>query len=150
MKHEKQSVTPLSKSEIQALIREFEAGTLPLDRWDHSAHLIVATYYFATSSESEAIRLVREGIRSYNAAQGIEDRPGGGYSETLTRCFLHLVHREIAEAPPGARLEELVAHLLNSRLTEKNVVLEHYSKESLFSAEGRVRWLEPDRKPLPS
>lgn len=135
--------------EVERLVREFEACTLPGERWTHEAHLTVALWYLMRHTEAEATRLIREGIRRYNLSRGVEMTKDGGYHETITLFYIRAIRRYLAnsrderEQTPAALVDGLVAEC-----GEKNFPFEYYSRERLLSWEARTGWLEPDLKPL--
>lgn len=60
-----------SDAEIEGLVRDFEACTLPRSEWTHNAHLVVALWCLSIHPGREASIHIRNGIRRYNAASGI-------------------------------------------------------------------------------
>jgi len=133
--------------EILEVVREFEARTLPRERWTHAAHLTVALWYSLQFDWPEAVARVRRGIKRYNEAHGILMTPTGGYHETLTifwmchvRAFLESGFNE------GRSLVALANDLV--RGAGIGLPLTFYSRELLFSSEARAAWVEPDLKSL--
>ena len=144
-------VTPTYRTaeEVRGVVRGFESCRLPHAEWTHAAHLTVALWYLLHHDWDDAVDLVRAGIKRYNEAAGIPLTRTRGYHETLTlfwlrhvRCFLATGYNE------GRQLPDLANELVNA--SDKNLPLEHYSRELLFSWEARLRWVEPDLKPLPT
>jgi hypothetical protein len=136
-----------STGDILALVRGFEARTLPRAEWTHAAHLTVALWYLLQYDWPEAVERVRAGIRSYNEAHGIRATPTGGYHETLTVFWLRAVRAFLDDDRNEARSLVALANELVER-ADKNLPLRHYTRERLFSPEARVTWVEPDLKPL--
>lgn len=134
--------------EILALVRRFEDCTLPRGEWTHAAHLTVALWHLLQFEWPVAVARVRAGIRRYNAAHGIRQTPTGGYHETLTLFWLRRV-RAFLEA--GRNEGRALVHLANelAATADRNLPLEYYTRERLFSTEARAGWVEPDLKPLP-
>jgi hypothetical protein len=134
--------------EIERLITEFEAGTLPRPQWTHHAHLTVACWYLVCYPMSEAIKRIRSGIQLYNHAVGIVTTRESGYHETITLFWVRMVHHYLCKAT----LECSVVHLINgliARYGDKDTPFEYYTRERLMSWEARTGWIEPDLKPLP-
>ena len=134
-------------SEVLELLRGFETCALPRERWTHAAHLTVALWHLLQYDWPEALARVRAGIKRYNEAHGVFMTRDRGYHETLTvfwmrhvRAFLERGYNEARPLVPLAN--ELVA------CSDKNLPLEHYTRELLFSWEARTGWVEPDLKPL--
>ena len=136
-----------SAAEILALVREFEARTLPRARWTHAAHLTVALWYVLTLEWHEAVRRVRRGIQLYNEANGVRQTPEGGYHETLTVFWLRYVRSFLEEELNEGRSLVALANDLAAR-ADSRLPLRHYTRERLFSPEARAGWVEPDLRPL--
>jgi hypothetical protein len=133
--------------EILALVRGFEDCTLPRERWTHAAHLTVALWHLLQYDWPEAVVRVRAGIQRYNAAHGIRATPTGGYHETLTLFWLRRVRAFLEDGRNEARALVSLANALADS-ADKNLPLEYYTRDRLFSAEARASWVEPDLKPL--
>ena len=140
-------VSYYSSEEILKLVREFEACTLPHAEWTHHAHLVVGLWYLVRHEEAEATRLIRDGIRRYNKARGIEQTKTGGYHETITLFYIQVIRKFLLAANPDCTLKMLANSLINV-CGDKNLPLEYYSRERLMSWEARTGWLEPDLKAL--
>jgi hypothetical protein len=136
-----------SSADVVALVRRFEDCTLPFVEWTHAAHLTVALWYLLTSDWHDAVLLVREGIKRYNAANGIVMTRERGYHETLTLFWMRQVRAYLENNyNDGCALLNLANELVEG--ANKNLPLEYYSRERLFSWEARLDWVEPDLKPL--
>lgn len=132
--------------EIEAFIRDFEAGVLPKARWTHQAHLVVGLWYLTHHPPDDALAVVRQRIRAYNEAVGTANTDISGYHETLTRFFLRGIAAHLA-AHGGEPLPGSVAILLQSPLGHRDWPLSFYSRERLHSVAARHGWLEPDLTP---
>jgi hypothetical protein len=136
-----------SESEIEAIVRAFEACTLPGSLWTHAAHLTVAAWYLGRYSGQEASSRIRTGIKRYNAARGIVPTPTGGYHETMTLFWTCIANKYLMLADPDRPLVDLVNRLIDEH-RDKNLVFEYYSRDLLFSRQARFSWVEPDLKPI--
>ena len=134
-------------TEVLKLVREFEACTLPRAEWTHQAHLVVALWYLVRYEEALATQLIREGIKRYNHAYGVEMTRTGGYHETITLFYVRVIRRFLSAANSDCTLAALANSLVNV-YGDKHLPLEYYSRERLMSWEARTGWLEPDVKPL--
>ena len=133
--------------DVLALVRGFDDCTLPREEWTHAAHLTVALWHLLQYDWPEAVARVRLGIQRYNAAHGIRTTPTGGYHETLTLFWMRRVRSFLEEGRNEARsLVALANDLADS--ADRNLPLEYYTRERLFSAEARAAWVEPDLKTL--
>lgn len=128
-------------------LRQFEDQSLPLEHWNHRAHLKVAYLYLLRLSFEEALGRVRAGIRAYNAAHGIVDSPTGGYHETMTCAWFQLVHTTLRQFGPAASADAFFD--AQSQLNGKRVLLLFYSRDLIMSAPAKASFVAPDLAPLP-
>ena len=133
--------------EIRSFIRAFEECTLPRSKWTHPAHLTVATWYLMERSEIEATTRIRNGILRYNASQGIKTTATSGYHETITLFWTRLVAKYLSMADSGKSTVELANGVI-SAFGNKEIPFEYYTRDRLLSLEARMRWVEPDVKPI--
>lgn len=140
----KRFVTP---AEVEQLIREFETQTLPRSQWTHQAHLTVALWYLVNYSFADATECIRTGIQRYNAAMGIETTPTGGYHETLTWFWIHIVQQFVQKNGVSQFTVEAVEQL-SQAYTDPNLPFQYYSRDRLLSWAARSGWLDPDLQPL--
>lgn len=141
-----EEVAPYSTSgEVLRLVREFEARTLPRAEWTHHAHLVVALCYLVRHEEALATKLIRDGIKRYNEACGVEMTKTSGYHETSTLFYIRAIGKFLSAANLDCTLTAL-ANSLISACGHKDLPLEYYSRERLMSWEARTGWLEPDMK----
>ena len=136
-----------SDAEVLALVREFEACTLPRACWNHRAHLTVALWYAARLDHEEALDAVRRGILRLNEACGVVSTPTSGYHETITRFYMRVVGHFVEKESEGGWAER--ANRLLERYGEKRLPLRHYTESRLMSPAARAAWVEPDLAPLP-
>jgi hypothetical protein len=134
-------------AELQALVIGFEKSDLPRVEWTHAAHLAVAFWYQVCYPPAEAVSKIRAGIQAYNAAQGIQTTPEGGYHETLTQFWIAYVRHYLA----SVTLENHLVYLLNELIAGcgKDLPLTYYDRATLFSLAARFGWVAPDLQPLP-
>jgi hypothetical protein len=136
-----------AEGEVERLVREFEACTLPGARWTHEAHLTVALWYLTRHTDADATLLIRAGIQRYNLSRGVEMTKDGGYHETITLFYLRAIRRYLNAAAGTQTFAELLDGLLKA-CGARNFPFEYYSRARLLSWEARTRWLEPDLKSL--
>jgi hypothetical protein len=129
-------------ADIEAAVAQFEAGALPYAHWTHRAHLAVALVYAHRHAYDAALIRIRDHINAYNRICGQPD----GYNETVTVLFLRKVFAEASGARALPALPEELARL--ATLCTAEWVYRHYSKERVWSAEAKARWLAPDLNPL--
>jgi hypothetical protein len=125
-----------------AFARAFEAWSVPAAELDHVAHVRVAwVYLHEAASVEEALPRMRDAIRRFAAAAGASQK----YHETITVLWMRLLADLKARGTAGELADVLRAH---PALADKELPLQYYSRERLFSDEARAAWVEPDRQPL--
>jgi hypothetical protein len=133
--------------EVEELVAMFEDLTLPKPRWTHRAHLAVGLHYCERMPAGEALDLLRHRIRRYNLASGGENTVTAGYHETITRFYVWVVRRFLAEDREGGHLAER-ANRLYQRYGARDLPKRYWSEARLMSPEARAGWVEPDLRPL--
>lgn len=128
--------------EINLLIKAFEERTLPKAEWTHAAHLTVGLYYCSRHPFGAAKNLMSDGIYWLNDAHGTPNTDTSGYHETLTVFWLKIVP-EFLEKSDGKSLFETANDLI-AALDDTKLPFRFYSRELLFSADARARFVEPD------
>jgi hypothetical protein len=146
-----------SPSEIDSLIHAFQECSLPRSQWNHTAHLTVGLWYLFYDSEQEAIDAVRNGIKHYNSAQGIETTRNSGYHETLTLFWLGIIRRYLAEESRNRSMVSLVNGLIakyadspGDSFASRTLPFRYYTRDRLMSWEARNNWVEPDIRAIES
>lgn len=142
MGHQSSESSPGQAPEIEELVRQFEACTLPLASFNHHAHLTVTLFYLTELPLTEATERMRRQLHRLLAHYGAM-----GYNETITLFWLRLVDCFLKNsAAPRTRSEqrrELIANYGDSRL-----IYEYYSRQLLMSDEAKAAWTPPDVKEL--
>jgi hypothetical protein len=128
---------------VRDIIAAFESLELPRADWTHRAHLTVAAWYVMWYGPDTALERVRDGIRRYNAANGVAQTPTGGYHETLTRFYVRLVARAVARAGLHGPLVQVVNRVVDA-CEDRELPFAYYSRERLQSWTARTSWIEPD------
>ncbi len=128
-------------------LRRFEDHSLPREQWTHRAHLKVAYLYLNQFSLAETLERLRAGIQAYNAAQGIQDTPTGGYHETMTQVWLQLVYTTLRQCGPAESADAFFD--AQTQLQSKRTPLLFYSRDRIMSPEAKRSFVPPDLAPLP-
>jgi hypothetical protein len=137
----------LTDTDIERIARGVIDRTLPKPEWTHAAHFAAALWLIrrpGSDPECEMPPL----IRAYNEATGVANTDAAGYHETITLASLRAAKAWLDDRPE-APLSAVLAELLNSPLGRSDWLLDHWSREALFSARARREWLDPDLEPLP-
>ena len=128
-------------------LRRFEDHSLPKEQWNHRAHLKVAYLYLNRFSLPETLERLRTGIQAYNAAQGIQDTPTGGYHETMTQVWLQLVYTALRQFGPAKTADAFFD--AQPQLCDKSTPMLFYSRNCIISPEAKRSFVAPDLAPLP-
>ncbi|WP_216907051.1 hypothetical protein [Synechococcus sp. CCY 0621] len=100
-------------AEIERLVRDFEALSLPRANWTHRAHLAVGVHYVRHWGLDGALQRMRERLQAYNLACG----DPVGYSETITAAYLASIAAEISSDGRAVSMADQVARLEKRVLT---------------------------------
>jgi hypothetical protein len=138
-----------SDAEVRRIGEGLIDRTLPKPEWTHAAHFAAAVYLVAGRPDIAAERDMPDMIRTYNLATGVENTDIGGYHETITRASLHVVRHVLADLPIAASLHDRTNAVLDAGYAQKDWLLRHWRRESLFSVTARRGWVPPDLEPLP-
>lgn len=133
---------------VRTLVSRFENASLSQGEWNHRAHLTVAAWYLLKYEEDPAVEKVISGIRHFNRVNGIEQTRTGGYHETLTRFWIAVVKRFLTGLPEDLTLLARINSVVNEYEGRGHLILDYYSPDRIWSWKARLRWVEPDLKPL--
>lgn len=135
--------------ELHDLVRAFERGEAPSAGFSHQAHLAVALAYLDRYGLAEATTRMRAGLREFlRRALGDDTAARVKYRETITVFWLRLLASELAREASDEPLHARVNAIL-ARFRDASIIGEYYSEARLYGDEARVRFVEPDLKPLP-
>jgi hypothetical protein len=123
------------------LIKALESGQLPASEFSHRNHVHVAWYYLQRMPLPAAARHFSLVLKAYVRRIGAQDK----YHLTLTRAFMHLIG---ARMRPGEDWQTFARRNPELFGCARSLIAAHYSAEAL--AQGRTRFIEPDRAPLPA
>jgi hypothetical protein len=130
-----------TETEITDIVRGFETGTLPRNEFSHSSHLIVALYYVRQMPVDEAIDKMRAGLMNHLRLVGVDFTKENPYHETLTVFWMRTI-ADFNTSKNGASLLDTANEMVE--IFDKNYPNKFYSREYLFSDEGRRGYIEPD------
>ncbi|RYZ43337.1 MAG: hypothetical protein EOO71_04025 [Myxococcaceae bacterium] len=108
----------------------------------HLDHVRVVYLHTREAGRDTAIERTRAGLKLLTSQLGVPEK----FHETVTVAWARLVG-ERTEVEPCRDFTSFLDH--HPRFRRKDLLDDHYSREVLFSAEARVRFVEPDLRPLP-
>ena len=133
-----------SDDEIRALASAFEACTLPDDDFDHRAHLAVAVWYLSSLSAEEAASRMRAGLIRFLAHYGADPQK---YNETITQFWVRRLDRLLSATDSTLPLAERANQAIE-QAGDSQTIFTYYTRERVFSEDGRTGWVEPDMKSM--
>jgi hypothetical protein len=136
-----------TRDELDDLVARFRARTLPKNEWTHLAHLAVGTWHVHQHGPEDALEFLRTGITRLNEVHGTVNDDAGGYHETITRAYVHLLS-DFVGTRSGLTAADCVQALLVSPLAARTALFRYYSQKRLLSVSARKGWVEPDIAPL--
>ena len=138
----------LDPNDINRLTERFKDRSLPKTEWTHRAHFAVALGLLA-DADVDVFAKMPDMIRAYNEAAGVANTDSEGYHETITLASLRVARAFLSKAAPDTPLEDTLSDLMDSPYGRSDWLLEHWSRERLFSVEARRTWQAPDLAELP-
>lgn len=137
-----------SDAQAEAVGEQLLSRTLPREAWTHAAHLTATTYFMTCRPDLNVERELPGIIQAYNRASGGTETILRGYHETLTQFYMLAIRHFLSRLDPDLGLAERCNLLIASAFGERSFPLTFYSRERLFSAEAKQRFVEPDLRPL--
>ena len=129
----------------EQFLAALEAATLPIERFDHAAHVRAGYLYLRRHAFPEATAAMCSTIARYSRAIGKPDR----YHETITVAFMALINARLRHGGDrdsdgdgggggggGGDWEAFLA--ANPQLFRPDVLLAYYPREVLESPEARA------------
>ena len=121
----------------------FEACTVAPGAFNHEAHLRLAYVYLVEHGPEGAHERMRQALLAFLSHHQI---PAAKFHETLTRAWVLAVSHFMSRSASSSFAEFARK---SQPLFDSKAMLTHYSAETLFSAEARASYLEPDLEPIP-
>ena len=125
----------------QEFIRNFEACTLPAERFHHQEHVRVVWLYLLRYSVLETLARFSESLKRFAAANGQATL----YHETISWAYVFLIHQRMAQASHDQDWQAF--REANSDLFDwKSSILKSYYEDiTLGSDLARKTFILPDR-----
>ena len=130
----------MNDAEILTLVDRLERCRLAKDEFHHRDHLAVAAAYLFASDFESALARMRTSLTRFAAHHGVSNL----YHETLTRFWLLQVEHRLDRS---ASLCDSVEKI-QEQLADKELARGYYSNALLDSPDARMKWVQPDLRPL--
>ena len=128
--------------DVELVASRFEECETGKDDFRHQDHLAVAVWYLQTMAVPAATNRMRTSLFKFLDHYQIDRRK---YHETLTVFWMEMVSKCLASMVDGASLSEKCSRVQET-LRDKDLVLEFYSPEVLWSDAARNSFIAPDKK----
>jgi len=122
----------------------FEAGKVTPSDFHHREHLQLVYVYLCEGDVHAANERMRISLRKF---LNDNDVPASKYHETLTISWVQAVKHFMVKAGAPASFDEFIA--IDERLLDTNIMLTHYERDTLFSDQARLEFVQPDVEPIP-
>jgi hypothetical protein len=115
-----EDTAPFDSAAADALVAEFEAGTISLDRFHHRQHLAVATWLLLHDAHDVAVDRMRHALQNLLKANGKTD----GYDDPLTVRWMRVLADRLKDCTldltSAERLNEVVDWAIETRPLSDN------------------------------
>jgi hypothetical protein len=128
----------------EEFLRAFEECRLQSGAFHHADHVRLARLCVRQYGEQAAESHLLQGIRRMAQHAGAPEK----FLHTTTVAWMRLVAAATRNDCGERSFEEWIEK--HPALLDHHLLLKHYSRERLESAESRAGWLEPDLLPLSS
>jgi hypothetical protein len=126
-----------------ALIRQFEDCSLPLDRLRHGVHIQIAFLYLCEYSVLDVLGRFPAALARYAEAHG----KTGLYHETITWAYILLIHERMRRAGHAQSWAEFAAANADLMTWSGTILMQYYRDETLHSELARKIFVFPDKTP---
>ena len=123
--------------------------SLPKSEWTHEGHFAAALWLCRHREDLTGPDEIRRLIMRYNDATGTANTDTSGYHHSITLASMRAVADLLRRLEPGTPLCDALGRLMASDLGNRDWLLKYWRRETLFGAQARKTWVEPDRAKLP-
>ena len=141
-------LAPRAAAELRSmdrLVALFQTRRLPWELWSHRTQMIVGLRYVLKYGFEEGLRRIRQRVREYNAAVGIDN----GSHETSTVYHMWALAQFRRRHAHVRSRYVLLQRLWRDPVSDPEFLARAYSHERLSSDAARRRFVAPDRLVLP-
>lgn len=152
IKHKSDQPPPVqfTAESLARLALRFTLGTLTPEEVNHRVHIAVIAWLLLLNDEASATQRVVSGLRSLDRAGCPSLAPSRRYNETVTGFWITVVRRHLTMRVHYTDAAQAVAAVVEQFGDQPELVYRYFSRNRVHSWEARSRWVEPDRRPLPS
>jgi hypothetical protein len=124
----------------QELIKQFENGTLPNERFHHREHVRVAFLYLNQYPVLDALLAFSNGLRKFAQANGKPQL----YHETITWAYVFLIKERMARAGEKHGWDDFARDNQDLLAGKDGILSRYYLPETLASDLARGVFVFPD------
>lgn len=121
----------------------FDACTIAPSEFNHQAHVRLAYIYLTEGDADSAVQKMRDALLKFLEHNNV---PRSKFHETLTRAWV-LAVQHFMNRSTSTSATDFIAK--NPELLDSKIMLTHYSASTLFSADARASFVQPDLDPIP-
>jgi len=132
----------IALSHVQFL-QQFENQRLDPIHFDHLGHIRVAWIYLIRYEYLVAVDKVCTGIKAYANSIGAKDK----FNTTITIAIMQIMSKRLNDVSDKS-WQNFCAKNLDILEDALSLLLQHYSKEKLFSNTAKLNVIQPDIKPI--
>ncbi len=137
----------MTEFQIGKFIEEFSNRTLEISKWTHEAHILVALWHNWHYEFDIAFEMVKGEIILYNESVGTPNTDESGYHETLTKFWM-MYTKNILSEKHYSSLKEAYSYFNTEVNFNKEIPLQYYTKDVLFSVKARKEWINGNLKEI--
>ncbi|NND60796.1 MAG: hypothetical protein HKN49_11065 [Gammaproteobacteria bacterium] len=123
-------------------LARFEDCSLDDAVFKHTGHVRMAFLYLQRHDTETALTRICKGIQRFGASRGAPEK----YHATVTIAFARIIAKRLQ---PDQGFDDFVA-ANPDLMSPRPLLLDYYSEALLYSDEARLRFVAPDRRPLPT
>jgi hypothetical protein len=122
----------------------FEAGAVAPSEFHHRDHLRLAYVYLCENDTLSANDKMRQALKKFLKDNGV---PPEKYHETLTYSWVQAVRHFMENGDAATSFDGFIA--VNASLLDMDIMLTHYTRDTLFSGQARTEFVQPDVQQIP-
>jgi len=142
-----QNIQTYGSNDGKELVESFLHCNLAKEKYTHAAHILSGFYLFCTHGKT-AFVLMEKHIMLYNMAVGTVNSDDSGFHKTITFFWMKAIEQFSKTLNHLSFSDENIRVIYDSALMDKNLPLNFYSREYLFTKKARKEIVEPDLKPI--